>query len=108
MENGQAVDTLENSEVQEEWESGQDTSQSPLPSASSVLEQSLDQSAAVLRAESFTPVYEMGDLQGYSMANLVGIAVFGICAGFALSIGVALLAYAISAVMSAFRGVTTE
>lgn len=107
MENGQAVDMSESSEVQE-WESGLDLLQSPSPLLSFASEQSLEQSAAVLQAESYTPVYEMGDMQGYSLSNLAGIAVFGCCAGFALSIGVALLAYAISAVMSAFRGVTTE
>lgn len=109
MENGQVAVILENDEGQEEtWENGQDTSLNQSPSSSFALEQSLEQSAEVLQAESFTPVYEMGDMQGYSMSNLAGIAVFGICAGFALSIGVALLAYAISAVMSAFRGITTE
>lgn len=107
MENGQAVDILESSEVQE-WENGQDLLPSPSPSASSALEQSLEQSAAVLQAESYTPVYDMGDMSGYSMQTLAGIAVLGCCAGFALAIGVSLLAYAISAVMSAFRGVTTE
>lgn len=108
MENGQSVDMLENSEEQREWESGQDILQSPSPSASSALEQSLEQSAAVLQAESFTPVYEMGDMENYSTQSLAGLAALGCCAGFALSIGVALLAYAISAVMSAFRGVITE
>ena len=109
MENGQAVDTLVNDEEQVEiWENGQDLSQSPLPLSSFALEQYLDPSAEALQVESYTPVYEMGDMQGYSLSNLAGIAVLGCCAGFAISIGVCLLAYAISAVMSAFRGVTTE
>lgn len=89
----------------EQWNNGLDIlqNQSGLSSLSS--EQSLEASAEESQAESYTPVYSLGDMEGYTTTTLSTTAIMGVCAGFGLAIGVALLSYAISAVLSTFRGV---
>lgn len=106
MENGSdASFSNDGGEGIEQWNNGLDTLLSQSGLSSSSLGQSLGASAEELQAESYTPVYSMGDMEGYTTTTLSTTAIMGVCAGFGLAIGVALLSYAISAVMSAFRGV---
>lgn len=107
MESGQDVN-LSNGSGAEIWQSGLDSLPSQSDASSSYSALLSDQSQAVVREETYSPVYNMGDMQGYDAQTLSTLAVYGMCAGFAVSIGAALLSYAISAVMRVFKGITTE
>lgn len=91
-----------------EWQTGLDSSPSPSDASSFYSVQSLEQSLVELREETYSPEYSLGDMYGYDVQTLSTLAIYGMCAGFAVSIGTALLAYAVSAVMRVFRGITTE
>ena len=106
MENGFDVNCSD--EVIEEWQTGQDLSQSPSEVLYSCSEQYVEQSVETLRDATFSPEYSLGDMTDYDVQTLGTLAIYGVCAGFALSIGVALLSYAVAAVMRVFRGITTE
>lgn len=87
------------------WENGQDLLPSVSEQSVSYSEQSLAQSA-----EGSQPTYsivecdyQMGDFQGYSIGTIASITVFGVCAGFALAIGVGVLCYSINKISLTFR-----
>lgn len=90
------------------WQNGQDSLLRESEFVYSFSGQSAEQSAEESQAVTYTQEYDMGDMEGYSIGTLGTLALYGLCAGFGLALGSALLAYAISCVISAFRGMTTE
>lgn len=109
METGQAQSSLALPETVSSggitWENGQDLSPSVSEQSVSYSEQSLGQSAEGSQA-TYSIVeceYELGDFAGYNLGTIASITVFGVCAGFALSIGVGVLCYSINKISLTFR-----
>lgn len=107
MENGLDVSLSDESGV-DQWQNGPDLLQNPLDASYSYLGLSSDQSPVTLREETYSPEYNLGDMSGYDVQTLSTLAIYGMCAGFAVSIGTALLSFAVAAVMRVFRGFTTD
>lgn len=102
MESGVLVESATNEGV-EEWQDGLDSLSNVSEQSSLDSEQSAEQSAEQSRQESFSPVYDMGAYQSYTMQDFGLLYGGGMGAGFAVAVCVALAAWAVASAISILK-----
>lgn len=100
MENGSLVEL--SSEEGLQWENGQDTLQNALEQSSLDLEQSAEQSVEQSQA-STSLEYELGAFTGYDLQAFGTVYGSGLCAGFAVSVVVALACWLVALAIKILR-----
>lgn len=101
MENGAPLEYL--NEEQDQWENGQDILLSPSEQSSLDSEQSAEQSTDQSAQDTFSPVYEMGAFQSYTLADMGNLMGAGVCVGFAVAVCIALASWAVACAISIIK-----
>lgn len=102
MESGFLVESATNEGV-EGWQGGLDLLLNVSELSSLDSEQSAEQSAEQSPQESYSPVYDMGAYQGYTMLDFGILYGGGMGAGFAVAVCVALAAWAVTSAISILK-----